>query len=159
MAILTVTDLQKVAPNIDQEKAQAFIDDALALAVLVAPCLAEPTPEVIPAAKAILRGAVLRWYDVGTGAVVSQASGSDSVTYDTSRSRRNQFFPNEIVQLQKLCKDSTKGAAFTIPVGRRRPVHALECSLNFGATHCSCGSDLNNLQGPIYGGGRHVPQW
>lgn len=147
--ILTVEDLAKIQPDIDRQRAQEFIDDALALAVLVAPCLAEPSAEVIPAAKAILRGAVLRWYEAGTGVVTQQTAGPFSQTVDTSRTRRNQFFPNEIMQLQKICKESTRGAAFTVRPRVTSGAHAQICALHFGAQYCSCGSDINGGAGPL----------
>ena len=149
--ILCVKDLVQVQPDIDQGRAQAFIDDALALAVLVAPCLADPSPDIIPAAKAVLRGAILRWYEAGSGAVTQQTAGPFSQTVDTSRVRRNQFFPSEITQLQKLCKESTRGAAFTVrPRVANSEHHALVCALHFGADYCSCGSDINGGVAPLW---------
>lgn len=138
---ITVDDLLPFAPNIDEAKAEAMIEDALALAAVVAPCILDPAFENPGAAKAILRGAVLRWNESGSGAIVSQAAGPFSQTVDTSNPRKSLFWPSEIEQLQKLC--SLKSGAFavdTIPgVGI---VHADICSLNFGATYCSCGAWL-----------------
>ena len=72
---LTVDDLIPFAPDIEPGKATAMIDDALALAAVVAPCILEDTFTAAGAAKAILRGAVLRWHDAGAGAIVSQSAG------------------------------------------------------------------------------------
>ncbi|QDC16077.1 hypothetical protein [Rhodococcus ruber] len=110
---LTVDDLTPFTPGIDPVKAAAMIDDALALAAVVAPCILEDTFTAAGAAKAILRGAVLRWHDAGAGAVVSQAAGPFSQTIDTSTTRRGMFWPSEITQLQQLCRTSNPGA-FTI---------------------------------------------
>lgn len=139
---ITVDDLLPFAPDIDEAKAAAMIEDALALAAVIAPCILDPEFENPGAAKAILRGAVLRWNDSGSGAIVSQAAGPFSQTVDTSNPRKSLFWPSEIEQLQKLC--GPKAGAFAIDTA---PVvgianHADICSLNFGATYCSCGAWL-----------------
>lgn len=139
---ITVDDLLPFAPGIDEAKAEAMIEDALALAAEVAPCILEESFTKPAAAKAILRGAILRWNDAGTGAVVSQAAGPFSQTIDTSKVRRAMFWPSEITDLQKLCGGS-KNQAFaidTVPVSSS--MHAEVCALNFGALYCSCGAVL-----------------
>lgn len=138
---LQVSDLEPFAPDIDPIKAQAMIDDAMALAARVAPCIttAEFTHEA--AAKAILRGAVLRWNDSGTGAVTQQAAGPFSQTLDTRQTRRSMFWPSEISELQKLCREGS-ASAFTIDTVGLGSVHADVCSINFGANYCSCGADI-----------------
>lgn len=110
---LSIDDLTPFAPDIDPGKATAMIEDALAVAAIVAPCILEDTFTAAGAAKAIIRGALLRWHDAGTGAVVSQAAGPFTQTIDTSTTRRGMYWPSEITQLQKLCQ--TSGArAFSI---------------------------------------------
>lgn len=112
---LTVDDLLPFAPSIDEAKASAMIEDALALAGEVAPCILEDSFAKSAAAKAILRGAVLRWNDSGSGAIVSQAAGPFSQTIDTSQVRRAMFWPTEITDLQRLCRDSSgRGKVFQI---------------------------------------------
>lgn len=145
MAAVTITldDLRVFAPDIDEAKAAAMIEDALALAAEVAPCILEDSFTKAAAAKAILRGAILRWNDSGTGAIVSQAAGPFSQTVDTSRERRSLFWPSEIEQLQKLCTGSDPSGAFSIDtVSSVYGIHAEACALNFGATYCSCGAVL-----------------
>lgn len=150
MEFLTATDL---APFVDVEPAKAvqMIEDATALATLAAPCLgATPSslsdPQVA-AVKAILRGAILRWVDAGSGAFQTRAENIGSYGYsegyDTRQARRGMFWPSEITQLQAIC-GGRDAQAFTVDtavlgfgVG-----HADICSLNFGAVYCSCGALL-----------------
>lgn len=110
---ITLADLTPFAPTIEPAKAAAMIEDALALAARVAPCILEDTFAHPAAAKAILRAAILRWHDAGNGAIVSQTAGPFSETIDTSRVRRGMFWPSEITQLQELCGRDER-AAFTI---------------------------------------------
>ena len=137
---LTVLDLAPFA-TIDPIKAQAMIDDAMALAARVAPCITDAAFAYPDAAKAILRGAVLRWNDSGTGAVTQQAAGPFSQTLDTRQTRRSMFWPSEISELQKLCREATSGA-FAIDTVGGSSVHADICALNFGALYCSCGASI-----------------
>lgn len=111
---LEVSDLTAFAPNIDQAKAEAMIEDALATAAMVAPCIFDEEFPHPGAAKAILRGAVLRWNDSGTGAVTQVSGGPFQQTIDTRTARRSMFWPSEIVDLQKLCGIQREGKAFTI---------------------------------------------
>lgn len=111
---LTITpdDLEPFA-EIDVGKAVAMIDDALAMAAMVAPCILEDDFAQDGAAKAIIRGAILRWNDAGTGAYQQKSVGSVQVSMDTRTERRSMFWPSEITQLQRLCETSRSGA-FTI---------------------------------------------
>lgn len=124
MAAVTLTNAD-LAPfaTIDADKADAMIADALAMAARVAPCIAESTFTYEAAAKAILRGAILRWHDAGTGAVTQQGAGPFQMSVDNRQQRRGMFWPSEIQQLQELCRDGDPtGQAFTIdttPVASR----------------------------------------
>ena len=153
MAAVTLTpaDLEPFA-DIESTKAQAMIDDALALAARVAPCILTAGFEHDAAAKAILRGAVLRWHEAGSGALQARTVGSVSEQLDTRQQRRGMFWPSEITDLERLCADATGPQAFavdTVPTGSL--VHADTCSLYFGATYCSCGASLTGLFA-LYGG-------
>ncbi len=110
--VITIADLEPFA-DIEIGKAQAMIDDATAMAARVAPCITRSDFPYPDAARAILRGAILRWNDAGTGAVQTQQAGPFSQTLDTSKVRRAMFWPSEIEQLQELC-GPTGGGAFTI---------------------------------------------
>lgn len=116
MAAVTLVpaDLAPFA-TIDPVKAQAMIDDALALASRVAPCINDADFAYPDAAKAIIRGAVLRWNEAGSGAAQSVQSGPFATTMDTRTQRRGMFWPSEIADLAGLCSDSTAGGkAFEI---------------------------------------------
>lgn len=122
--LLTTDDLAPFA-TIDDTKAQEMINDALGLASLAAPCLATPdnlTPIQAAAAKAILRGAVLRWNESGVGAVATQTMGPMSVMLDTKQPRRSMFWPSEIADLQKVCKGGSDGGAFSVDTAPAHPI-------------------------------------
>lgn len=108
MAFLTPSDLTPFA-SIDAAKAAAMIEDAEAMAVLAAPCITTPGFANTAAAKAILRGAVLRWNEAGTGALSAQNAGPFGQTIDTRQERRGMFWPSEIVALQNLCSAGQGG--------------------------------------------------
>lgn len=138
-------DLEPFA-EIPLAKAQAMIADALAMAKLAAPCIAESDFAHPDAALAIIRGAILRWNDAGSG-VRTQATDtvgpfSFSETYQQPQ-RRALFWPSEIEQLKKLCADSSAGKAFGYDTaGTTTVAHAEVCSLYFGSADCSCGAVL-----------------
>jgi hypothetical protein len=147
---LTPEDLEPFA-TIDPVKATAMVEDALALAAVVAPCITTEAFAHPGAAKAILRGAVIRWHESGSGALQSTQTGPFGQTLDTRQPRRGMFWPSEIEQLQALCKSSTQGGAFTVDtIGTPGLVqHADICALRFGALYCSCGAVLTGLF-PLY---------
>ncbi|OBA62191.1 hypothetical protein A5780_19220 [Nocardia sp. 852002-20019_SCH5090214] len=146
---ITEEDLTPFA-SIDPDRAEAMIADAEALAVEAAPCIAEAGFTKQAALKAILRGAILRWNDSGTGAVTTQTAGPYAQTFDTRQTRRSLFWPSEIEQLQNLCATSGAGKAFSVDtVPLCGSVHADTCSLTFGALYCSCGADLAGV--PLWG--------
>ena len=105
---LNVADLEPFAA-IDAVKAEAMIEDAEAMALLAAPCIAAEGFAHAAALRAILRGAVLRWNEAGTGALQSQNAGIFGQTLDTRQERRGMFWPSEIVQLQGLCANAQGG--------------------------------------------------
>lgn len=107
------SDLDAFA-NIDPVKASAMIEDAMALAARVAPCILTAEFAYAAAAKAILRGAILRWNEAGTGATVQQSAGPFAQSIDTKQQRRGMFWPQEIEQLQDLCKGVETEGAFSI---------------------------------------------
>ena len=148
----TTDDLMPFA-DIDEMKAQAMIDDALALAARVAPCILTDDFAYGGAAKAILRGAVLRWNDSGSGALQAESAGPFSQTFDTRQQRRSLFWPSEIEALQGLCQsDSDDAGAFSIDAVPElgSAAHADICALYFGADYCSCGAVLTAGLYPLY---------
>lgn len=111
-SLITVDDLTPFVADIPQAKADAMIADALAMASRVAPCITAADFAYPDAAKAILRGAILRWHESGTGAFQSQTAGPFGVQVDTRQQRRSMFWPSEINDLQALC-DSNGGTSYT----------------------------------------------
>jgi hypothetical protein len=139
------TDLAPFA-TIAEPKAVAMIEDAEAMAKLSAPCLrslADLTDDQKAAAKAVLRGALLRWAESGNGGVTTKTAGPYSQTIDTSNPRRNLFWPSEISQLQDICAAADAGKAWSFDTVSPLPVvHSETCALVFGANYCDCGADL-----------------
>jgi len=146
---LSTEDLVPFA-EIPTAKAQAMIDDALALAARVAPCIMEAGFAHEGAARAILRRVVLRWNDQGSGALMTETVDDYSGTTDSRQPSKNLFWPSEITQLQELCKTDGPAGAFSVDtVGAEVEQHADICALRFGALYCSCGAVLTmNL--PLY---------
>jgi hypothetical protein len=147
--------------TIEPVKAEAMIADAEASAILTAPCLATlnttPAGETadalalrtakLGAVKAVLRGAILRWNDAGSGAVQAQTVGPFGQTLDTRVQRRGMFWPSELDQLRAMCASSSSGV-FNIDTLGADTIHMPWCNLMFGATYCSCGADIAGY--PIY---------
>lgn len=152
MTFIEVGDLTPFA-EIDQAKAEAMIADAVAMATLAAPCLTTPEfarDEAKTAAlKAILRGAILRWHEAGTGVVSQQTAGPFGQTIDTSKPRKAMFWPSEIDQLRGLCADADGDAAFSVDtVPTTGMWHRPWCAVYFSGVYCSCGADIAGE--PIY---------
>lgn len=153
MAFIEPIDLDPFA-DIDPAKAAAMIADAEAQAILAAPCLADVDDldaNQVAAVRAVLRGAILRWNDAGSGAYQQQTAGPFSVMMDTRQTRRSLFWPSEIEQLQSICTAVAGGAggAFSIDTAPGCAIqHAEVCSINFGASYCSCGAVLAGY--PLY---------
>ena len=166
MLLLTPADLEPFA-DIAEAKAVAMIQDATAMAVRVAPCLdgdTVPTVSQQDAVKAILRRAVLRWNDAGSGSITQVGAGPFQQSIDTTRASKSLFWPSEVNDLQAICRDINQDtgpdrAVFTINTGRRHGggVHSPICDLYFGGTDCSCGSSLNGYRGPLYQFGEVMP--
>lgn len=116
---LDASDLSPFA-EIEAAKAEAMIEDAEAMALLAAPCIAADDFAYGTAVKAILRGAVLRWNDSGSGALQAQTAGPFGQTLDTRQERRGMFWPSEIVALQSLCADAQGGVYSTSLAGPDR---------------------------------------
>ena len=148
---LTTDDLAPFA-TIADEKAEAMIVDAIALAARVAPCILLTTFLYGAAAKAILRGAILRWHEAGSGALQSQTTGPFGQVLDTRQQRRGMFWPSEIEALAALCRtaaDATGAFSVDTVTVTGNLGHADICTLNFGGLYCSCGYVLTQNM-PLY---------
>ena len=121
------------------------IEDAEAKALLAAPCLSGAlSAEQSAGLRAILREALMRWKDVGTGAVTQQQAGPWMQSIDTTKQRRGMFWPSELDELRSLCRtasSATAGTTSTLPASSTA-IHQPWCSLMLGATYCSCGADI-----------------
>jgi hypothetical protein len=149
---LVPADLAPFA-TIDEAKALAMIEDVLALAARVAPCITEDDFAHEAAAKAVLRGAILRWHDAGSGAVQTEAVDDYRYTQDNRQTRKGMFWPSEISELQNLCRTGNEDSgAFSVDTLGCWPLagHAEICALRFGAYFCSCGADLTCGAYPLY---------
>jgi hypothetical protein len=105
----------------DDAKALAMIEDAEAMAMLAAPCITDAGFARIDAVRAILRGAVVRWAESGSGALQAQSAGPFGQTLDTRQERRGMFWPSEITSLQNLCS-TNQGGAYSISLAGPDPV-------------------------------------
>lgn len=140
--------------DIPEAKALEMIEDALGMAELVAPCLFESDFAHPRAAKAILRGAILRWHESGQGNLSQEIEVAGPYqhqqTFDTRTPRRAMFWPSEIEQLQAMCREETRKTAYSVDlIDHRGLAHADICSIYFGAAYCSCGVDLSQTT-PIW---------
>jgi hypothetical protein len=120
---LNVDDLAPFA-TIEAAKAEAMIEDAEAMAVLAAPCITADTFTNTTAVKAILRGAILRWNEAGTGALSTQQAGPYGMSLDTRQERRGMFWPSELTQLQGLC--GTTAGIYSVSLAGPDPVPAID---------------------------------
>ena len=112
-----------------------------------------PTTDLLAEAKLILAGAIQRWSEAGSGAVstTTQMTGPymHTETVDTKQRTGFNLWPSEITQLQDLCKTGGTPTAFTVDTAPGLcGQHLPWCSINFGASYCSCGVDI--AWEPIY---------
>lgn len=159
-AIIAVSDLPADVQS--AELAVLMVDAANAKASRVAPCLTwdgtvdgqpAPTPDLLAEARLLLIGAVTRWSEAGSGAVSTKTTMTgpymSTETLDTKQRTGYNLWPSEITQLQDLCKTGGVSSAFSVDTAPSLSgVHAPWCSINFGATYCSCGVDIAGE--PIY---------
>jgi hypothetical protein len=135
--------------DIAEAKASAMIADALGMATLIAPCITDESFAFPDAARAVIRGAILRWNDAGSGAVTTKQAGPYQQVIDANTRRNNLYWPSEITQLQTMCRTSSE--AFTLDTAPGRGCgHSIWCSLGLGGDTCSCGAVLTNGEYPLW---------
>lgn len=152
--------VQLFGDDIPDDVATALIAGTWARALKIAPCLAdmewtdddtEPGWANTQLVKDILRDAILRRDEAGTGVVGSRVSGDYQETLKYSG---GLFRPSEIADLQQLCSDyKSSGRAtthLTIPEESVYVQHADWCSINFGGTLCDCGAELTQDGLPLW---------
>jgi hypothetical protein len=131
---ITYADIAPFAPDEDPAKVQLMIDDALVTALLHAPCLENlPTDSIkAKAAKAIIRGAVVRWIEAGSGGVSSEQSSQSegpftrqgSTSFVTNVARTGMYWRSEIQQLKQLCSGGKQAFRLSM-VPRHSPTFAV----------------------------------
>lgn len=151
---LSAQDILAFNTDLDANVVNILIKDALAMARRVAPCIDDDDFEFADAAIAIIRGAVLRWAESGSGAISSQQNTAgpfgQTVSFDTRQTRRSLFFPSEIKELESLCSSSRRsgpGAIDTLPQMDRR---CRGCFYLVGSVNSPC---------PDCGGTLHEGLW
>jgi len=110
MEIITVEDLQAFNPEINEVTAKGMIADAIAQARLAAPCLTDEdklSEDQRAQYKAILRAAIIRWEDAGSGAASSEMLVGGRFTQQrvigSPGQRRGLLWPSEIDLLRQIC--------------------------------------------------------
>ena len=111
---LTPADLEPFA-DIDEAKASAMIEDVEARAAQAAPCITEAgfladEPRAA-AVRSILRQAVLRWNDAGTGVFTQLGAGPYQASSDNRQERKPLLWPSEIADLRDICSAYSGAAA------------------------------------------------
>ena len=157
---VTPADLTPFA-EIPEAKALEMIADVEAKAVLAAPCITDPEfladDTLVAGVRAIVRSAVLRWNDAGTGVFTQLGAGPFQGSTDTRSERKPLLWPSEIADLRDLCSTFSGGGsdrAFSVrPQASGGDPHQPWCAIHFRAGYCSCGADLTNYQYPLYEGG------
>lgn len=93
--------------EIAEDKAEALIADAMARAARVAPCILddELSDTNSAAAKAVIRDAILRKDEAGTGVLQQKTIGPFGEVLDTRQPRRVMFWPSEVAELLSICRD------------------------------------------------------
>lgn len=115
---LTRDALKVFSPELSNDTADAMLATAWARAQQAAPCLREDAPDLdsadVEIIKDVLRSAILRWDERGSGAVAQRTAGEYGETFRASDSS-TLFRPNEIRDLQSVCGNVRKrGRASTI---------------------------------------------
>ncbi|WP_439029003.1 hypothetical protein [Gordonia terrae] len=143
------SDLSPFDDDLTAEQAEPMIRSAWARAISAAPCLGDETNTLTPVhleiVKDVLRGAVLRWAERGSGAVYQRSAGdyAESVKIGSG----GLFQPQEIRDLQDICSEhKRRPRASTILTGDSR-----------GATVPDVhpfllGEDADYMGDPLHGG-------
>ncbi|MFD9730901.1 hypothetical protein [Micrococcus luteus] len=128
-------EVRPLVPNVSDERGQILVEDVLARALGLVPELGDKlTDTQIAVAKAVIRKAVARWADSGSGGVTtkSQTAGpyQTSETYE-ARGDRPLFYDSEIDELRSLFRvdgeDPNKAKAYSLgPVICATPVNPFD---------------------------------
>lgn len=105
MALLTPSDIAHITPALTDEARQIVLDDALALASMVAPCITSPDlPELQrQQAKAIIRKAIAYDQQASGPQEAGQSIGPASVQYHRATPSSVLFTPDQEAALSQIC--------------------------------------------------------
>ncbi|MBV7302930.1 hypothetical protein [Corynebacterium sp. TAE3-ERU2] len=145
---LTADDLLRWDSSLTKEQAEELVEEGLAMAASIAPCIMDDDFAFAQAAKAIIRSACLRWAASGSGGISSEqkmAGPYQTLTSYQSSSRRSLFYPSEITALEKLCKDNTSQAFAFDTIALPNPRCGADCGYGFGSTGSACPDCANTL--------------
>lgn len=119
--------------EIPLDKAQAMIDDAEAKALVIEPKLAQNdqlSATQINAVRALLRDAILRWNDRGSGALTQTSIGQVNVSSDSRSWGQNLFTSREEAQLRSIAAGSAnRDKAFMVNMARAGTDNSLDAVL------------------------------
>jgi len=116
---ITPEDLRPFLPSVPDSDLQDWIDDAVGIAVSIAPCISKPGFPHGAALKAILRSAIRYNAGAGNGAVTQVSAGSFQKTVDTRQTQSGILFsPAQEDRLRALCRPrAPKYGAYSVPLG------------------------------------------
>ena len=144
MAVISLQDLQPLIPKDewDQDRFEIYIDDAVSVASIVAPCILDPvlTPAQQMQFKAILRMAIQRWHKrtmnegkVTTsqqsntmGVYTEQVSETRDNSINTSDKPKNMFWPAELVDLESICRQKRRSGTVDVTAPLAKPYRVSE---------------------------------
>lgn len=127
--------------SIERAQFESWIDEAL---YLINRKVSETTPPEQKDIDYVVRRAVLEVADQPTPGVIQESVQVDDAAVTTryaKAKRRVEILPEwwEILGVV----DGKAGLAFSVDLTAGvSTIHALTCSLYFGATYCSCGADI-----------------
>lgn len=141
--------------DVDADRLVILIEDAEVFATMAAPPLADPEPLTTTQraqVKTILRRAVIREADAGSGAKTQETAGPYSYTVDTRKADNVSFLTDEeedalrgVVGIVK----STQAFSADLTTTSGYSDHLPWCDLMFGGLSCSCGVSLTGYF-PLY---------
>lgn len=117
--VIVPDDLRAVLPGQSDEALQDWIDDALALAEQIAPCISKPEFSHGAALKALLRAAIRYNAGGGGGAVTQVSAGPWQKSVDTRNTTSGILFsPAQEKKLRAMCRPRiSEAGAYSVPFG------------------------------------------
>lgn len=148
MAIdIAVEDLLEFEPSLSPKRAEILIKNAIAVASLHAPCLAEDTltEQQESVAFAVILDAVRRHADSGSGALSSETNQvgpfGQTLSYDNRSGIRTGFYQSEVQLLRKICGEGKRkrSLAFSIDtIPNDTNCRRSDCGYLWGSTGAEC---------------------